>query len=214
MIDLLTTLDKRPVREAVNASGLLSLGSVEHRIQLLNVSLTGFLAELEYDDRIQDFNNMLQALRATPVIDFYFPVKRLAGEAKVARVEVIEHGFRIGLEFCSLTYDIDELLYKRRAFQKHIRATGNVLFNGHHYTFKTENVSVYGMVIRILDRLDFETGSVMRFSFDQLELHGEVQVVWGDRDYNSTLLGVQFLHKVKSETLAIPDYERMQAFAV
>jgi hypothetical protein len=199
MSELLPTVDLRTARVAVSGTGWLCLGSVEHQIRLLNVSLTGILAELNYDNQIPDFNDMYKTLQAAPGVDLYLPELRLAGEASVIRVELVKGGFHIGIEFRNLSYNIDELLYKRRTFRKNLTTNGLIQFKDDQYHFNTENVALGGMVIRILKRIDFETGTLARFACKQLDIAGEVLVVWGDRDYNSTLLGLQFIVKEKTE---------------
>ncbi|WP_347987877.1 PilZ domain-containing protein [Methylomonas sp. AM2-LC] len=197
MVELLPAFDTRMARETLHGLGWVCIGSVEHKISLLNVSLTGILAELQYNDQVPDYYELFKSLQAAPLIDFYLPEMRLAGEAVVVRVESIKCGFHLGIEFRNLTSNIDELLYKRRVFRKNLVSLGHIFFHDNHYSFNTESVSVYGMVIRILNRIDFEIGSVTRFEFKQLDLQGEVQIIWGDRDYNSTLLGLQFLQKAR-----------------
>jgi hypothetical protein len=214
MVELLPDFDTRMARETLHGLGWLCIGSVEHQISLLNVSLTGILAELEYNDQVPDYYELLKSLQAAPLIDFYLPDMRLAGEAVVVRVESIKCGFQIGIEFRNLTSNIDELLYKRRVFRKNLIPHGQIFFNDGHYVFNTESVSVYGMVIRILNRIDFEIGRVTRFEFKQLDLQGEVQIIWGDRDYNSTLLGLQFLHKARGALADVKQFEKVLNVAV
>lgn len=203
-------VENRAYRKTLTGIGLIYLGSVEYEMRLLNVSLSGLLAELKYGGSVHDVKDMFQALQVSPVVDIYLPEMRLAGEAEVVRVEATEDGFQLGIEFRNLSYDIDNLLYNRRAYRKNMTAPGHIVFNDCDYAFNTENVSVDGLMIRILGRIDVETGAVTRFDFKHLELQGEVRVVWVERDYNSTLLGLQYLYIERDDIKGIPRFVRSE----
>jgi len=210
MVESLPTLDDRSYRKNLTSTGLIYLGAVEHEIRLLNLSLTGLLAELKYDEHIHDVKDIFQALQVSTMIDIYLPDMRLAGEAEVVRVKPIDSGFHIGVEFRNLSYDIDNLLYNRKAYRKNMNAPGHIVFNDCDYTFQTENVSVYGLMIRIPGRIEVEAGTISSFDFKHLDLRGEVEVVWVDRDYNSTLMGLQYLHMQRDNIKGIPRFVRPQ----
>lgn len=198
-------IENRAYRKNLTSTGLIYLGFVEHEIRLLNISLTGLLAELKLDANLKD---VFEALQVSPVIDIYLPEMRLAGEAEVVRVDAIENGFNIGLEFRNLTYDIDNLLYNRRAYRKNLTAPGHIVFNGHDYTFNTENVSVDGLMIRVLGIVEVEIGTLTHFDFKHLELQGDAQVVWVDHGPSSTLMGLQYLRLERDEIKGIPQFVR------
>lgn len=203
-------IEDRAYRKTLTGTGLIYLGSVEHEIHLLNISLTGLLAELKMDGLVNDIKDMFQALQVSPIIDIYLPEMRLAGEAEVVRAESTKEGIQIGIEFRNLSYDIDNLLYNRRAYRKNMTAPGHIVFNDFDYAFNTENVSVDGLMIRISGRVEVETGTVTHFDFKHLELQGEVQVIWVERDYNSTLLGLQYLHLERDEIKGVPHFVRSE----
>lgn len=200
-------IENRAYRKNLTGTGLIYLGFVEHEIRLLNISLTGLLAELKLD---ADLKDMFEALQVSPVIDIYLPKMRLAGEAEVVRVDTTESGFNLGIEFRHLAYDIDNLLYNRKAYRKNLTAPGHIVFNGFDYAFNTENVSIDGLMIRIPGRIEVEAGTVTHFDFKHLELQGEVQVIWVEHDEVSTLLGLQYLHMERGEIKGVPQFVRPQ----
>ncbi len=198
-------IENRAYRKSLKGTGLIYLGFVEHEIRVLNISLTGLLAELKLN---ADLKDVFEALQVSPVIDIYLPEMRLAGEAEVVRVDAIEGGFNIGIEFRNINYDIDNLLYNRRAYRKNMTAPGHIVFNGRDYAFNTENVSVDGLMIRVLGSIVVETGAISHFYFKHLELQGEAQVVWVERGASSTLMGLQYLRLERNEIKGVPQFVR------
>lgn len=203
MAESIPALENRAYRKSLTGTGLIYLGAVEHEIHLLNISLTGLLAELKFDAFVHDVKDMFQVLRVSPVVDIYLPDLRMAGEVEVVRAEPAEEGIQIGMEFRHLSYDINNLLYNRRAYRKDMAALGRIVINGSEFMFSTENVSVGGLMIRILGRLDAEIGTIIRFDYQQLELQGEAEVIWIDRDYHSTLMGLKYLHLERAGMLCV-----------
>ncbi|MGZ4998997.1 MAG: PilZ domain-containing protein [Methylomonas sp.] len=204
-------IENRAYRKSLASTGLIYLGFVEHEIRLLNISLTGLLAELKLD---ADLKAVFDALQVSPVVDIYLPEMRLAGEAEVVRVDSIEGGFNIGLEFRNLTYDIDNLLYNRRAYRKNLAAPGHIVVNGFEYSFTTENVSVDGLMIRILGIVDVESGTPVHFDFKHLELQGDAEVVWAEDGHNSTLMGLKYIRLERDEIRGVPQFVRSGQAAV
>lgn len=208
MVESIATFNNRAYRKSLSGSGLIYLGAVEYEIKLRDLSLTGMLAELKSAASLPDIKDLFNAVQLSPVIDIYLPDLRLAGEAEIARVELTEDSFLIGLEFRHLSYDIDSLLYNRRAYRKAMTAPGHIVLNEVDYEFSTENVSVDGLMIRILGRLEVEVGTIARFEFKHLEIEGEAKVVWTERGFHSTVLGMQYQHLERSDLKGIPRFVR------
>lgn len=196
MVDSIN-LNNRIARDKVTYSGQICLGSVEYQVRIIDVSLNGLLAELDYDTLIPDYQDLRQALQNLPVIDLFLPELKVAGEANIVRLETIKSGFQLGIEFKHLSYHIDPLMFKRRVYRKNLGIAGQININDRDYNFLTEGISLSGMTVRIIGRVDDQTGSTCHFTFKQLDLQGEGQIIWLDRDYNSTLLGLQFVQKSK-----------------
>ncbi|OAI02342.1 pilus assembly protein PilZ [Methylomonas methanica] len=200
------TTENRAYRKNLTSQGLLYLGFEEHEIWVVNLSLSGLLAVLKVNPQVNDIKDIFNALQVSPIVDFYLPDMRLAGEAEMARAEATEDGFEIAIEFRNLSYDTDNLLYSRRAYRKNMTAPGHIVFNNTDYAFNTENVSVDGLMIRMLGRVEVPDGTVARFDYKHLNLEGEVKVVWVDHDDISTLMGLQYMHMQRDYIKGIPNF--------
>lgn len=204
-----TIENHRAYRKNLASHGLLYLGFEEHEIWVVNLSVSGLLAVLKVQPQINGIKDIFHALQVSPIVDFYLPEMRLAGEAEVVRAEAAEDGFEIAIEFRNLSYDTDNLLYSRRAYRKNMTAPGHILFNNADYAFNTENVSVDGLMIRMLGRIEVVDGTVTDFDFPHLGLQGEAKVIWVEHDEISTLMGLQYLHMERDTIKGIPNFGRL-----
>lgn len=209
-METITHPDQREYRKTLTNTGLIYLGYIEHEIRVLNVSLHGFLAEIKYDDQINNIKDIFEAFHGSSLIDFYLPGMGLAGEAEVVRVSEIENGFQIGLEFRRLSHELQNKLYSRKAYRKNMTATGHIVLDDRNYTFNTLNVSVYGLMINIFSAPEIKTGLVTWFELRGLDLQGEAQVVWVSPDGDATLLGLQYLHMEREQIKGIPKFLHQQ----
>ncbi|WFP49550.1 PilZ domain-containing protein [Methylomonas sp. EFPC3] len=200
--------ENRAYRKSLASHGLLYLGQEEHEILVLNLSITGVLTLLKVKPSFAGIKDIFRVLQVSPIVDFYLPEINLAGEAEVVRAESVDAGFQIAIEFRNLTYDVDSLLYRRRAYRKSISAAGHIVFNETDYAFNTENVSIDGIMIRMLGRIEVEEGTVVSFDFQELEEEGEAKVVWVEYDDISTLIGLQYLHLRRGEIVGVPKFSQ------
>lgn len=213
MMNAIQPEEDRAYRKNLSSNGLIYLGFEEHPIKVVNLSLTGFLAELsdtQPGHRIKDIFNSLQV---SPRVDIYLPEMRVAGEAEVVRVEATDEGLLIGIEFRDLSYDIDNLLYNRRAYRKNISTLGEIAVDGNDYVFTTQNVSVDGLMVRVARVLDIAAGSRLTFSFRELRLEGEAEVIWAEVDEHSTLLGLKYVHLEREGFPGVPRFVRDQVLS-
>ena len=131
----------------------------------------------------------------------------LAGEAEVVRADLDEERIYLALEFRNISYGVDNLLYKRKAYRKNITAPGYIVFNKEILRFDTQNISVDGLLIRILKIVRVKEGQVTDFEFLNLELKGEVEVVWVEYGENGeTLIGLQYVQLVREAFKGIPRF--------
>lgn len=198
--------ENRAYRKNLASYGMLYLGFQEHEIWVVNLSLSGLLAVLKVKPQVNGIKDIFTALQISPIIDFYLPEMRLAGEAEMVRAEAVEDNFEIAIEFRNLSYDTDNLLYSRRAYRKNMTAPGHIIFNNVDYDFVTENVSVDGLMIRMLGKIEVPNGTVAKFDYKHLNLEGEVKVVWIDHDDVSTLMGLQYMHMQRGYIKGIPNF--------
>lgn len=206
MMNLSLEREDRAYRKKLKGDGLIYLGFNEYPIQVINLSVTGLLAQFKIDTSVKD---IFESLRVSPIVDIYFPNIRVGGEAEVVRAESTEQGIQIALEFRNLSYDVDNLLYSRRSYRKNMTSPGQVIINDTAYSFNTENVSIDGIMIHVKGIVKVETGTTVHLSFKHLELQGDCEIVWIERDADSTLLGLRYLCLVRDSFLQyVPHFGR------
>lgn len=189
--------------------GLIYMGGQEREIVIKDLSLTGVLAELKADQLNPNTKNIFDMLTASTIIDLYLPEIRLAGEAEVVRVDMFSDHMLLALEFRNISYDVDNQLYKRKAYRKNMVAPGKILLNGEYRDFNTVNVSVGGLMINLAESIDVKVGEITLFEFEQLGLDGEIKVIWTERTADAgTLIGLQYIHMEKTEIKGIPSFVR------
>ena len=201
--------EKRPYRKNLTSHGLVYLGGEELEISIRNLSITGVLAELEDNSAVHDINDVFQSIKETATIDIYLPEMRLAGEADVVRADMVDGKIFLALEFRSVSYDVDNVLYKRKAYRKDMTAPGQIVFNGTKHHFFTKNVSVDGLMVLIKEKIEVEIDLVTIFDFPRLKLRGEIKVAWVEYlEDGSTLMGLQYVHMEKDNIAGIPRFSQ------
>jgi len=189
--------DDRAYRKNLATEGLVYISGEEIGIRVINLSITGILVELLDNDVIREAKDIFEAAKISPVIDIYLPQLRIAGEAEIVRMENKNNSIQIGLEFCHINYEVDHLLYQRKAYRKNLTAPGKIMFNGETYVFTTENVSVEGLMIRIGDELEVQPGTITTYEFNRLDLSGQIKVIWSTTENYTTLMGLEYLYLQK-----------------
>jgi D-ribose pyranose/furanose isomerase RbsD len=197
----------RPCRKNLASHGLIYMGGEEQKITVINISITGVLAELNSIEKNIDVKDIFNILLTSTIIDLYLPEMRLAGEAEVVRVDVNIDRILLALEFKNITYDIDKTLNKRKAYRKSVSDSGLILLNGENREFNTVNVSVEGLMIRIAETLSVEEGTITCFEFKRLELNGKVEVIWCNLTSDTeTLLGLRYVNINADKIKGIPRF--------
>ncbi len=197
----------RPYRKNLTSHGLIYLAGEEQLITIKNISITGVLAQLDSKAGKNDIKVIFSTLLSSTIIDIYLPDMRLAGEAEVIRVDLQDDHILLALEFKSVNYDVNDLLYKRKAYRKNLPGPGHILFNGEYMDFTSINVSVDGIMIHIEESVYVEPGLITVFEFRRLELDGEIKVIWVDHmPDGGTLIGLQYVHMKKTSIKGIPEF--------
>lgn len=197
----------RPHRRNLTSHGLIYMGGEEQGISIKNISITGVLAELHSQGEGHEIKGIFDKLLISTVIDLYLPELRLAGEAEVIRVDLKEDHILIALEFKNVTYEVDNLLYKRKAYRKSMPGPGQILLGGKYHEFDAVNVSVEGLMVRLDEKITVEEGMITVFEFKRLNLSGEIRVIWVDPIADSgTLIGLQYVHMEKVDVRGVPRF--------
>jgi hypothetical protein len=201
----------RPYRKNLMSHGLIYMGEEEHRITIKNLSITGVLAKLNSNREDIDIKYIFNSLLVSTIVDLYLPEMRLAGEVEVVRADIEDGDILLALEFKNIAYDIDNNLNKRKAYRKNMPGPGKILLNGEYHVFNTVNVSVEGLMICLFKTISVEVGTITRFEFKQLDLEGEIKVIWLDPvPDDRTLIGLQYLHMEKNTIKGIPRFALQQ----
>ncbi len=138
------------------------------------------------------------------------PELRLAGEAEIVRVNLQEERILVALEFKNVTFEVDNLLYKRKAYRKNMPGPGQILLGGKYHYFDAVNVSVDGIMIRLGEKITVQEGIITTFEFKRLDLAGEIKVIWVDPIADEgTLIGLQYIHLEKTSVKGIPRFVPM-----
>ncbi|MGR9100294.1 MAG: PilZ domain-containing protein [Gammaproteobacteria bacterium] len=198
---------RKSYRKILTSEGLIYLGNEELKLTIRNLSLTGLYAELSPGEKIRDINDVFMAISASARVDIYLKELQLAGEAEVVRAEVEGDTMLIALEFKNISYDVNDLLYKRRAYRKSMEAVGHIVLNGELLEFHTHNVSVDGMMIHVSKGVRVMDGTCTHFDFDKLGLKGETRIVWSEHERDGgTLLGLEYVRLENVEISGIPRF--------
>ncbi|MBK8814034.1 MAG: PilZ domain-containing protein [Methylococcaceae bacterium] len=197
----------RPYRKNISMYGLIYLAGKEQIISIKNISISGILAQLDGQKGSEDIKAIFDSLSDSSVIDLYIPEMKIAGEAHIIRADLQDDRIQIALEYKNVTYEVNDALYKRKAYRKNLPGPGQILIDGRYLEFNAVNVSVDGIMIRLNEPVSIQPGLVTHFNFERLDLDGEAEVKWLEQLFNGdTLMGLQYLHMEKSSLKGIPDF--------
>jgi hypothetical protein len=199
---------KRYYRKKLTSHGFIFIAGEEIEVSVRNLSVTGLLAELSRNSAIRSIQDLFDAIKASTEVDIYLPEMHLAGEAEVVRADLIDGQIYVALEFTHITYDVDDLLYKRKNYRKEMVAPGQIVFDGEKYDFTTRNVSVTGLLIHLDERIAVKEGTVTIFDFKRLNLRGHIKVVWVEEaEEGGTYMGLEYVQMEKTDIKGIPSFE-------
>jgi hypothetical protein len=201
--------DSRPryYRKNLTSHGLVYLGGEEVEVSVKNLSVTGLLAELSDKSPIKTVEDLFEAIQHSTRIDFYLPEMRIMGEAEIARADIVNGHVRLALEFCHISHDVDNALYKRKAYRKELIAPGLIVFNKNKYAFTTRNVSVTGLMIHLAEKVEVANDTITIFDFKHLSLRGQIRVVWTETaEDGGTYMGLEYMHMEKTNIKGIPRF--------
>ena len=201
---------KRYYRKKLAARGIIYIAGEEVEISVKNLSVTGLLAELNNSSHssIQSIPDLFDAIKASTKVDFYLPDMKLMGEAEIVRADLTEGCIYLALEFCHVSHNVDNGLYKRRTYRKEMVAPGSIILNEKRYAFTTRNVSVTGLMIHLAEKVEVAPGTITFFDFKLLNLRGEIRVVWtqiAEKDIG-TYMGLEYVHMEKMDIKGIPSF--------
>lgn len=194
---------QRAYRKNINAHGWMYLDGKVQEIDAKNISITGVLVQLGNQNNEVNTKRIFKNLSIAKSIDFYFPILRLSGEAKIVRVETAPDGqIILALNFLKAAYMADEPVFKRQSFRREIAMSGRILLNGKFYNFVSENISLGGLMIRLPEMVPIEKKTIAHFELEPLKMKGFVKIAWSNACKNNTLAGLQFVKPHREENNA------------
>ena len=201
---------ERSYRKNLKLQGLIYFGGEEQNIFVKNLSITGLLAELHgKSGNSQKIGEVFENLKSSNRVDLFLPELNLTGEAEVIRVDMVGGNILLALEFKNLSFESDNFLYSRKEYRKRMQGSGKIMLNGEYHVFNTINVSVVGLMVQFNKRIDVDEGTLTVFEFNQLELEGEVKVIWLEHiSENETLMGLQYLNKENAVIRGVPRFAK------
>ncbi len=198
---------KRYYRKNLTSHGLIYIGGEEVEMSVKNLSITGLLAELSSSSPIQTIEDLFNAISASTKVDLYLPDMRLMGEAEVVRADLVEGHIHLALVFTHISHDVENTLYKRKAYRKDIISPGQIVFNKKKYAFTTRNVSVTGLMVHLAEKIEVPNDTHTIFDFKLLKLRGEIRVVWSEpAEDGGTYMGLEYMHMEKTDIKGIPRF--------
>jgi hypothetical protein len=153
---------QRAYRKKLITSGLVYINDEEQEVSVINISLTGALVQLT---RPENPESLIDDASASKIIDFYLPKLRLAGTAEVVRVNGSGRYDSLALKFKEISYNVDNVYYKRKVYRKNMAVAGKILLNNKQYDFQAINVSVEGLMIRLAETIIIAQGITTAFEF-------------------------------------------------
>jgi len=198
---------QRSYRTDLNLHGMIYLNEEERDIIIKNLSITGLLAELDQQqDAEKAIKDIFNSLHSSSFLDIFIPSMRMAGEMEVIRADAKKNKILIALEFKSVSYDVEDFIYKRKVYRKRMPGPGRILLNGNFHPFTAVNVSVDGLMIVLNKQITIqETNEMAYFEFINLGLTGEASIIWTEYPRkNETLIGLRYVHLKQGQLHGIP----------
>jgi hypothetical protein len=200
----------RAFRKDLHLQGMIFLNEQEQAIAVKNLSISGMLAELDLRKDAEDgIKDIFGSLKSSTLVDIFIPSMRLAGEMEVIRADIKNNKILLALEFKSVSYDVENFIYRRKMYRKKMPGPGRIRLNGAYHPFTAVNVSVEGLMIRLNGKIAFDIADTTQvpFEFEKLGLSGEARVVWIEHPHpEETLMGLNYVHLEQGKLDALPRF--------
>ncbi|MCX7089566.1 MAG: PilZ domain-containing protein [Methylococcales bacterium] len=195
--------NRQHYRKTLTSQGHLYLAGEELRIAVKNYSIAGVLVEIAPNPTIKNVDDFQRAINSTELVDIYLQDMRLAAEMSVVRVDMVGDSLQVVMAFVHVSYDVDEIFYKRKAYRKRLKVSGLILLNDHATPFKTINASLDGFMIHLDSNVTVLPGLVTTFVIESERLSGKVAVMWAEHDADGgVVMGLQYIHMAKESGLS------------
>jgi hypothetical protein len=195
---------KRPYRKNLTSNGSIVMGGEKKAVTIKNMSITGALAELDSKPGYENVRDLYKTLSVSTMIDVHLPELRLVGNAEVVRIDMDDERAFIAMEFKHISHSEGNRPYTRKFHRENLAVPGRIFLNGEYWEFTTVNVSAGGLMILLEGTTAVEEGLTTVFDFGQMELEGQIKVIWVNHTADSeTMIGLQYMYKVSAAIDAI-----------
>lgn len=170
------------------------VGSEELMISVVNISLTGFLAQIEPTGLIPTVRELFQGISEHKLIEFNLHELSVSGLCMMVWSQSISGQFLTGFEFYESRYDSSISKSKRRFYRQAQVLKGVLRHEGVTYNFTTTDTSALGMMVYISGPVKFKKKEQVAFEIQEKRMTGMGKVVWlqYDNDKNSAIMGLKF----------------------
>jgi len=188
-------MSKRCERISFDTVGYILVGNEELSISVVNISLTGFLANIEPTVLMPTVRELFQGISEHKFIEFNLVELNISGICTTVWSKTVEGRFLTGFEFYDSKYDSSVMKSKRRFYRSGRTLTGVIEHNGLNYNFTTANTSHLGMMALVNGSAEFNKNDKVQFEITGKKMFGIAKVVWFKYDVQgvNALAGLEFV---------------------
>jgi hypothetical protein len=188
-------MSKRCERISFDTVGYILVGNEELSISVVNISLTGFLANIEPTVLMSTVRELFQGISEHKFIEFNLVELNISGICTTVWSKTVEGRFLTGFEFYDSKYDSSVMKSKRRFYRSGRTLTGVIEHKGLNYNFTTANTSHLGMMALVNGSAEFNKNDKVQFEITGKKMFGIAKVVWFKYDVQgvNALAGLEFV---------------------
>jgi len=188
-------MSKRCERISFDTVGYILVGSEELSVSVVNISLTGFLANIEPTVLMPTVRELFQGISEHKFIEFILVELNISGICTTVWSRTVEGRFLTGFEFYDSKYDSSVMKSKRRFYRSGRTLTGVIEHKGLSYNFTTTNTSPLGMMALVNGSAEFNKNDKVQFEIAGKKMFGIAKVVWFKYDVQcvNALTGLEFV---------------------
>jgi hypothetical protein len=188
-------MSKRCERISFDTVGYILVGNEELSISVVNISLTGFLANIEPTVLMPTVRELFQGISEHKFIEFNLVELNIPGICTTVWSKTVEGRFLTGFEFYDSKYDSSVMKSKRRFYRSGRTLTGVIEHKGLNYNFTTANTSHLGMMALVNGSAEFNKNDKVQFEITGKKMFGIAKVVWFKYDVQgvNALAGLEFV---------------------
>ena len=188
-------MSKRYERISFDTIGYILVGSEELSVSVVNISLTGFLANIEPTVLMPTVRELFQGISEHKFIEFNLVELNISGICTTVWSKTVEGRFLTGFEFYDSKYDSSVMKSKRRFYRAGHTLKGVIEHKGLNYNFTTTNTSPSGMMVLVNGPAEINKNDRVQFEMMGKKMFGIAKVVWFKYDVQcvNALTGLEFV---------------------